>query len=228
LLIAASTDSDKRVSDRAMSGLRREPPPTAADLATTPANPTMPALAAWTSALDGRVAPKEPAAKTLVPLALALGGGASDSWLARWAVKGEVSAADNAWALDAWTQMVNTGSLRVRIHTLDRLSAQGTQTPVAELIESRIKAETEPMVRVAAIRAVRRFDRVGLDTILIDASRSMDPDVRYAAVQALTQVPGDRVDDRLQALASEDPTGKVRRGARKVLRTRAKEAWDNG
>lgn len=74
LLIAASTDSDQRVADRAMSGLRKEPPPTAADLERVPTEPSMPALAAWTSALDGRVAPTEPSPRSLVGLALGLGG----------------------------------------------------------------------------------------------------------------------------------------------------------
>lgn len=228
LLIAASTDTDKRVSDRAMSGLRKEPPPTAADLASIPESPTIPSLTSWTSALDGRVSPTAPVPQTLAPLALSLGGPAADTWLSRWAVKGRIGPEDEAWALPIWARMAREGSLRVRMHTLGRLSAQAEQTPVAELVEDRVKNEKEPMARASAIRALKRFDRPGVDSLLIQASRSTDPDVRLAAVDALTRVPGDRVDDRLEELSSGDPANKVRRRARRVLRTRAKEAWDQG
>lgn len=124
--------------------------------------------------------------------------------------------------------MVRSGSLRVKLHTLDRLSSMAGQTPIAELVEERIAKESEPVVRAAAIRALRRFDRPGLDALLIEASRSTRTEVRVAAVEALTGVPGARVDERLEALSSGDPDGKVRRKARRVLRTRAKEAWERG
>ena len=228
LLIAASTDSDQRVADRATSGLRKEPPPTAADLERVPTEPSMPALAAWTSALDGRVAPTEPSPQSLVGLALGLGGPAAETWLSRWAAKGNLGPGDESWALDAWSRMVRSGSLRVKLHTLDRLSGMAGQTPIAELVEERIAKESEPVVRAAAIRALRRFDRPGLDALLIEASRSTKTEVRVAAVEALTEVPGARVDERLEALSSGDPDGKVRRKARRVLRTRAKEAWERG
>ncbi len=228
LLVAASTDPDKRVSDRATSGLRREPPPTAAELATTPAAPSMPSLAAWTASLDGRVAPRDPAPQSLVALALAVGGPAADAWLVRWAAKGKTTPGDQPWVLDAWSRMVAEGSPRVRVHTLERMGRDAGQASVAALIEQRVKLEREPTVRAAAISALRAFGRPGLDTLLVDASRDSDPDVRIAAVEAMTSVPGARVDERLQQLASGDPDNRVKRKARRVLRVRAKEAWDQG
>jgi len=228
LLIAASTDSDKRVSDRAMSGLRKEPPPTAADLARVPGSPVTPRLAPWTTTLDGRVAPTVPAPQTLIPLALSLGGRAADTWLSKWAVMGRIRPEDEAWVLPVWARMTREGSLRVRMHTLDRLGTQAHKTPVAELVEERVKNEQEPMARVSAIQALKKFDRAGVDTLLIQASRSTDIDVRLAAVEGLTRVPGSRADQRLEELSTADPTSKVRRRARRALRTRAKEAWGQG
>lgn len=228
LLVAASTDADKRVADRAMTGLRKEPPPTAADLAMVPAEPAMPAMASWTWALDGRVAPKVPSAQSLVGLALAVGGPAAETWLARWAVGGELGRGDEEWAFDAWSRMVREAPLRVKVHTLERLASLAGQSAVAQLIEERIDKEKHPTVRVAAISAVRRFDRPGLDSLLIEASRAAETEVRIAAVDALTRVPGLKVDERLERLSSDDPDNKVRRRARRVLRTRAKEAWDQG
>lgn len=224
LLVAASTDPDRRVADRAVSGLRKEPPPTAAELEETPGAPRSPEVAAWTSALDGRVAPDEPPPKTLVSLALALGGPAAETWLSRWAARGRVEDGDD-WAFDAWRSMATHGSLRVRLHTLERLAGKSGDSRVAELLESRIAKETEPSAKVAAIEALSRFERAGLDAVLIEASRSSDVDVRVAAVEALTQVPGANVDKRLERLASDDPTNKVRRKARRALRERAKESW---
>lgn len=226
LLVAASTDPDRRVADRAVSGLRKEPPPTAAELDQSPTAPTTPTVAPWTAALDGRVAPDEPPPKTLVTLALGLGGPAADTWLSRWAARGRVDDGDD-WAFDAWTSMATHGSLRVRLHTLERLAQKSGDSRVAELLERRIGKEREPVARVAAIQALSRFERAGLDTVLIEASRSGDVDVRVAAVEALTRVPGANVDKRLERLAADDPTNKVRRKARRVLRERAKEAWES-
>lgn len=225
LLVAASTDPDKRVSDRAMSGLRNEAPPTAAELETLPEPPTMPRVPEWTRALDGRVSPEEPPARSLARLALALGGPAAETWLARWAARGEV---DGAWVVDVWRELAVRGSVRVRKQVLVRLAEEGARPGVPELIEERIRDEDEPSVRVAAIQAVSQVHRAGLDSLLIEVSRESNPSLRIAAVEVMAGVPGDRVQQRLERLAGDDPEGKVRRAARKALKARAKAAWKQG
>ena len=56
-----------------------------------------------------------------------------------------------------------------------------------------------------------------------DVPRSKDSAVRVSAVSAMTTVEGQDVQDRLTRLAAEDPTGRVRRTARKALRSRARD-----
>ena len=224
LLVAASTDVDPGVADRAISGLRDQPPPTAEELERVPDDPAPPALAAWTRSLDGRVAAGDQDARdrALLALALASRSPAADTWTIRWIARGASEEHDLVWAVDAWRDLATDGSVRVKREALLRLGRESTRPSVAEVLVERIRDEAEPALRVVAIEGLLRFDVRGLRPALLAASRSTNAGVRTAAVDALAAVKGKDVDDRLTRLAAEDPTAKVRRRAKKALRTRAR------
>ncbi len=224
LLVAASTDEDARVADRAITGLRGAPPPTAAELELIPSEPGVPGLAPWTRALDGRVTAGPPAQRDreLLTLALASAGASADTWMVQWLVKGAGDEADLVWALPAWTDLATNGSLRVRREALLRLGRESARESVAEALVALITAEPEPALQVVAIDGLRRHEVHGLGPALLTASRSMDAGVRVAVVTALIHVSGNDVDQRLSVLAADDPSPKVRRKARKALRERVR------
>jgi hypothetical protein len=225
LLVAASTDEDARVADRAITGLKGAPPPTAAELEAIPSEPAMPALASWTSALDGRVPAGSRTSRdqALLTLALASRSPAADTWMVHWAAGGATDEADLAWALDSWRELATAGVERVRREALLRLGRESHRPSVAEVLVSRIRDEPEAALKVVAIEGLQRTDVKGLRTALLKVSRSTDVGVRSAAVTALAGVRGRDVDERLTSVADGDPVAKVRRRARKALRTRAKQ-----
>jgi len=227
LLVAASTDEDARVADRAITGLKGAPPPTAAELEAIPNEPTMPSLAGWTSALDGRVPAGSRSSRDqeLLKLALASKSPAADTWMVHWTARGASEEADLDWALDSWRDLATNGAERVRREALLRLGRESLRPSVAEVLVARIRDEPESTLKVVAIEGLQRTDVKGLRTALLKASRSTDVAVRSAAVTALAGVRGRDVDDRLESVAGGDPVAKVRRKARKALRTRAKEEW---
>lgn len=230
LLVAASADEDARVADRALTGLRGAPPPTSAELELIPKEPSPPAVAAWTRALDGRVTTGSGASRDrdLFALALAAGGPAAETWMVRWVARGVVADGDLGWAVGAWRGLATDGSPRVRRETLLRLGRESADDSAAEALVARIRGEPEPDLKVVAIEALGRVDVDGLRPALLEASGAPEVAVRAAAVTALTQVPGVAVYERLTKAAAEDPAGKVRRRARKALRSRAKAELEAG
>ena len=225
LLVAASTDEDRRVADRALTGLRDEPPPTTAELEARPESPELPGAAPWTAALDGRVSPGTAGERdqALLALALAAMSPAAETWTVRWIGRGAPLESDLVWAVDAWERLATDGTPRVRREALVRLGRESQRPSVAEVVVARIEAEREPALVVVAIDGLQRFDVRGLRPALLAASRSKDSAVRVSAVSAMTTVEGQDVQDRLTRLAAEDPTGRVRRTARKALRSRARD-----
>jgi HEAT repeat protein len=228
LLVIAAADEDETVSGAAVSALRRFPAVTASDLARSEEGEAPPALPLWTRSLDGRVAmPEGPAARHLLDLARASDDGpAAQTWLLGWLRAGTVGAADYDWALPAWRSMAQAETRAVRAEALARLSRERGRTEVDALLVERIRAEADPVLRRAAVDALRAVGGQGAPgamEALLTASEDADPGVRAAAASALAQVPGRSVWERLDRLAHADPDAKVRRAARRALRAQGSQ-----
>jgi len=219
LLLVASSDSDRRVSDIANTALRHFQPPTALEMEALDLVSPPPRPAKWTAALDGRVAlPAGNPDRFLLVLATAAGGPAAETWTARWLRHGGLTDDDAEWAVQAWGALAAHPSLRVRRETLERLSREIDVVEVEAVLIDRILAEEDPELRIMAIKALDRGDGPGTAGALLEASRDDDAGVRAAAALALGQVPGTEARGRLEVLVRSDPDGKVRRKARRALR----------
>ncbi|MCP4867473.1 MAG: HEAT repeat domain-containing protein [Proteobacteria bacterium] len=219
LLLVASVDPDRRVSDVATGALRKFAPPTAAELQAADLGPTPPQLVPWTAALDGRLAlPPGNPDRFLLVLASAAGGSAADTWTARWLDYGAITADDDGWALQAWEALAAHPSRWIRERTLSRLSQEVGMVEVEQILLGRIEAEEDPELRVAAIEALDRGTAPGTVGVLLEAAQADDATVRSAAAVALGQVPGKEARGRLELMMRNDPDGRVRRKAKKALR----------
>lgn len=219
LLLVASADPDRQVSDVADSALTRFAPATAAELASLDREAQPPALAAWTSALDGRVPP--PAGNpdlALLDLALAAGGPAAETWTARWLRSGDVGAGDLPWALPGWAALSADPSPRIRREAIGRLGREMLSSEMVEpLLAERVRAEPDPDLRLLAIRVLPASPGPASAEALLVASRADEPAVRAAAATALGSVADERGAVRLREL-SDDPAPQVRRKARQAIR----------
>jgi len=219
LLLVASADADRRVSEIAVGALRTFEPPTAAEMAALEVVPEPPNLAGWTTALDGRV-PMPPGNpdRFLLRMAAAAGGPAAETWTVRWLRHGVLERGDVEWAVEGWGLLAAHPSRRVRLETLSRLSRETDLLEVDRLLVARIDAEDDPVLRIQAIEALGRPDARGAVGALIEATKDDDASVRAAAASALGKVPGSEARGRLEVLLRNDPDGKVRRKARRALR----------
>ena len=223
LLLVASSDQDRRVSDLANSALRRFAPATSVEMAGLDRAPAAPRVSDWTTALDGRIVPPAGSADHhLLTLARAAGGPAAETWTARWLRHGTVSEGDLDWALPAWRAVASTGSARLRREAIDRLSREAdTSTEAESILVERILEETDPELRVRAIDALERRGVPGAADALLAASGDQVAAVRAAAALALAEVSDPRAAGRLEDL-TEDPDPKVRRKAKRALRKRSR------
>ena len=220
LLLVASVDPDRRVSDVAAGALRKFDPPTAAELQAADLGPVPPTLVEWTSALDGRIAlPPGNPDRFLLVLATAAGGAAADTWTARWLDYGALSGDDDdAWALEAWAALAAHPRPWIRERTIGRLSQEVGMVEVEQILLDRVNTEEDPAIRVAAIEALDRGDAPGTVGALLEAAQASEASVRSAAAVALGQVPGREARGRLELMMRNDPDGRVRRKAKKALR----------
>lgn len=220
LLLLASADADLRVSEIAVGALRKFDPPTAAEMEALDLSPTPPGVAGWTVALDGRV-PMPPGNpdRFLLTMAAAAQGPAAETWTVRWLRHGVLESGDIEWAIDGWGMLASDPSPRVRAEALARLSRETDLAEVDGLLIERIIVEQEPKLRIQAIEALSSPDVRGAVDALIEASTAADPDVRATAALALGRIPGGVSRGRLEVMVHSDPDRKVRRKARRALRS---------
>ncbi len=223
LLLVASADRERRVSDTANTALRRFSPSTAAEMGALDRQPPPPRLAGWTTSLDGRIVlPPGNPDQHLLDLARAAGGPAAETWIARWLAYGTLTDDDMVWAVPGWRAAAAHPSPRVRREALERLSREaGSLLQTEGILVQRIAEETDPELRILAIQALERRAAPGAAEALLAASADPDPLVRAAAALALADVPDPRADQRLAELADDD-SPKVRRRAKRAIRKREK------
>jgi len=225
LLLVASVDPDRRVSDVATSALRKFAPPTSAELQAADLAPAPPSLEPWTLALDGRIAlPPGNPDRYLLVLATAAGGPAADTWTARWLDYGVLADDDDDWGLQAWQALAAHPNPWVRERTLARLRQEVGMVEVEQILLARIQAEEDPVLQVAAIEALDRGTAPGTVGALLIASEANDAGVRSAAATALGRVPGREARARLELMSTNDSDGRVRRKAKKALRAHGRLA----
>lgn len=225
LLILASTDRSPDVSERALGALRRFAAPTSAEYVEMNNDPAPPALASWTSALDGRV--PTPTGNTWAPrleLAEAAGGAPAETWIVRWLRGGKVEARDLEWAMPTWQRLLASPSLRLRRATIERLSRETGREEARALLAGVIANDAEEDLRVEALQGIGSVRDPDAKAAVMKATEDPEPRVRRAAADALQHIAGRPAEVRLEALRDNDPDPKVRRKARTALRKRAKAA----